>query len=51
MLNIGLLGAGRIAGVHAAAISAHTGSRLAAVSDFLPENARALAQPYGADVL
>ena len=33
MLKIGLLGAGRIAGVHATAISGHSGSTLAAVSD------------------
>ncbi len=33
MLKIGLLGAGRIGQVHAAAISAHPDSVLAAVSD------------------
>jgi len=33
MLNVGLLGAGRIGGVHAVAISGHPGSTLAAVSD------------------
>ena len=48
MLSIGLLGAGRIGGVHATAISSHPGSRLAAVSDFLPEAARTLAGRYGA---
>ena len=47
MLNIGLLGAGRIAGVHATAISAHPGSRLAAVSDYYPEAAEKLASQYG----
>lgn len=46
MLNVGLLGAGRIAGVHAAAISSNSGSRLAAVSDFIPENAAKLAAQY-----
>ncbi|MES2816655.1 MAG: inositol 2-dehydrogenase [Pseudomonadota bacterium] len=47
MLNVGLLGAGRIAGVHATAISTNPGSRLAAVSDFIPENAQKLAAKYG----
>ena len=46
MLNVGLLGAGRIAGVHATAISTNPGSRLAAVSDFIPENAQKLAEKY-----
>ena len=47
MLKIGLLGAGRIAGVHATAISSHPGSTLAAVSDFYPANAEKLAAQYG----
>lgn len=47
MLNVGLLGAGRIAGVHATAITTNPGSRLAAVSDFIPENAERLAAKYG----
>jgi myo-inositol 2-dehydrogenase/D-chiro-inositol 1-dehydrogenase len=47
MLNVGLLGAGRIAGVHATAISTNPGSRLAAVSDFIPKNAQKLAAKYG----
>jgi myo-inositol 2-dehydrogenase/D-chiro-inositol 1-dehydrogenase len=47
MLNVGLLGAGRIAGVHASAISSNPGSRLVAVSDFIPENAAKLAAQYG----
>jgi myo-inositol 2-dehydrogenase/D-chiro-inositol 1-dehydrogenase len=46
MLNVGLLGAGRIAGVHATAISSNPGSRLVAVSDFIPENAAKLAGQY-----
>ena len=49
MLKIGLLGAGRIAGVHATAISAHAGSTLVAVSDYFPENAQKLAAEYGAE--
>lgn len=48
MLKIGLLGAGRIAGVHATAISSHPGSELVAVSDYFPENAEKLAKEYGA---
>lgn len=47
MLKVGLLGAGRIAGVHATAISSHKGSVLSAVSDFFPENAQKLAAEYG----
>lgn len=47
MLNVGLLGAGRIAGVHATAITTNPGSRLAAVSDYIPENAQSLAAKYG----
>lgn len=46
MLNVGLLGAGRIAGVHATAISGNPGSTLAAVSDYFPENAEKLAAQY-----
>lgn len=48
MLNIGLLGAGRIGKVHAQAISAHSGSRLVAVSDVAAENANNLAAEFGA---
>ncbi len=47
MLRTGLLGAGRIAGVHATAISANPDSTLVAVSDFIPENAQQLAAEYG----
>lgn len=47
MLNVGLLGAGRIAGVHATAISTNVGSRLAAVSDINSEAAAKLAAQYG----
>jgi len=49
MLNVGLLGAGRIGNVHARAISAHAGSRLAAVSDVQEEAAARLASQYGAE--
>lgn len=47
MIKVGLLGAGRIAGVHATAISSNPGSALAAVSDYIPENAAKLAAEYG----
>lgn len=47
MLKVGLLGAGRIAGVHATAISSNPGSSLVAVSDYYPENAQKLAAEYG----
>ena len=48
MLKVGLLGAGRIAGVHATAITSHPQSELAAVSDFYSEAAEKLAAQYGA---
>ena len=48
MLNIGLLGAGRIGNVHAKAISAHAGSKLVAVSDVATDAAARLAGQYGA---
>lgn len=47
MIKVGLLGAGRIAGVHATAITANPESALAAVSDYIPENAEKLAKQYG----
>ena len=49
MLNTALLGAGRIAGVHATAISTNPGSRLVAVSDINIEAAGNLAAQYGAE--
>ncbi len=48
MLNVALLGAGRIAGVHATAISTNPGSRLVAVADINPAAAEKLATQYGA---
>ncbi|WP_353617541.1 Gfo/Idh/MocA family oxidoreductase [Tropicibacter sp. R15_0] len=47
MIKVGLLGAGRIAGVHATAISSNPGSTLSPVSDYFPENAEKLAAEYG----
>ena len=49
MLKIGLLGAGRIAGVHAKAITSNPRSVLVAVSDFYPEAAEKLASRFGAE--
>lgn len=50
MLNVGLLGAGRIGSVHAQTISAHPGSILSAVSDVFEETATRLADQHGAKV-
>ena len=50
MLKVGLLGAGRIATVHARAISAHRDSALVAVSDVIEENAKKLGSEYGVAV-
>lgn len=49
MLKVGLLGAGRIAGVHATAISSHPDSTLVAVSDINAAAAEKLASQYGAE--
>jgi myo-inositol 2-dehydrogenase / D-chiro-inositol 1-dehydrogenase len=49
MLNVALLGAGRIGQVHAKAISSHPNSRLIAVSDVNTEAADKLAATYRAD--
>lgn len=49
-LTIGLLGAGRIGKVHAAAIAATPGAQLVAVADAFPEPARDLAEQFGATV-
>ena len=49
MLKVALLGAGRIAGVHATAITANRGSTLVAVSDINAEAAAKLAAQYGAE--
>ncbi|MDA7424829.1 inositol 2-dehydrogenase [Thalassococcus lentus] len=50
MLNVGLLGAGRIALVHAKAIATDPNSKLVAVSDFVPEAAQNLADAHGCAV-
>jgi myo-inositol 2-dehydrogenase/D-chiro-inositol 1-dehydrogenase len=48
MLNIGILGCGRIGQVHGATLQSITTARAAAVSDFLPEAAEALGRQLGA---
>ncbi len=50
MLNIGILGCGRIGQVHGATLSRMTTARAVAVSDFMPEAAEALGQTLGATV-
>lgn len=51
MLNIGLLGCGRIGQVHARAIAQINGARVSAVADAFPAAAQALADKTGASVL
>jgi myo-inositol 2-dehydrogenase / D-chiro-inositol 1-dehydrogenase len=51
MLNIGLLGCGRIGAVHARSIGQLDDVQVVAVSDFVPEAAKALAAKAGAKVL
>lgn len=51
MLNIGLLGCGRIGVVHAGSIDRLDGVRVSAVSDAVPAAAKALAAKTGAQVL
>lgn len=51
MLNIGLLGCGRIGQVHARSISQIDGARVAAVADAFPAAAEAVAAKTGAQVL
>ena len=50
MLKVGLLGAGRIAGVHATAITGHKDSTLVAVADVIEDNAERLTAEYGGTV-
>ena len=47
MIKVGLLGAGRIAYVHATAITRHPRSALIAVSDNIPANSKKLASDFG----
>ena len=51
MLNIGLLGCGRIGQVHGATLRGMTTARAAAVSDAMPAAAQALADKLGAKVM
>ena len=50
MLNIGLLGCGRIGQVHGKTLKGMTTARTTAVSDFMPDAANALAVELGAEV-
>lgn len=50
MLQIGLLGCGRIGQVHARSIKALDGARVQAVADAVPQAAEALARDAGAEV-
>jgi myo-inositol 2-dehydrogenase/D-chiro-inositol 1-dehydrogenase len=50
VLRLGLLGAGRIGKVHAAAIASLPSATLVAVADAFPDAAKALAVQYGAEV-
>ncbi len=50
MINVGFIGAGGIAGTHAAALAEVPEARLAVVTDALPERAGSLAHKYGANV-
>ena len=49
-LRFGLLGAGRIGKVHAAAVAASSGAKLVAVADALPDAAEAIARNHAAEV-
>ncbi|OIN12481.1 inositol 2-dehydrogenase [Oceanisphaera psychrotolerans] len=50
MINVALIGAGRIGQVHSANILAHPESRLAAIVDAFPEVAQSLSEKTGAPV-
>lgn len=49
MLNVGLIGAGRIGKVHANSVSSHPDSSLVAISDLIARNAEQLAVQYRCD--
>jgi myo-inositol 2-dehydrogenase/D-chiro-inositol 1-dehydrogenase len=51
MLNIGILGAGRIGQVHGGTLRAMTSARAAAVSDYFPDAAEKLAGALGAKAM
>ena len=51
MLEIAVLGAGRIGRVHAGNIAAHPGARLAGIADSVPDAAARLAETLGARTL
>lgn len=47
MINIGLIGAGRIGRIHGGNVAAHAGATLAAVTDAIPKAAESLAKELG----
>ncbi|CAL4870068.1 Inositol 2-dehydrogenase (plasmid) [Asticcacaulis sp. MM231] len=51
MLDIAILGAGRIGRIHAKNIAAHAKMRVKAIVDPVPDSAQALAYQVGADIL
>jgi myo-inositol 2-dehydrogenase / D-chiro-inositol 1-dehydrogenase len=51
LISIGLIGAGRIASVHARHLRNHPFARIVAVTDPMPERAQAIANEHGAQVL
>jgi myo-inositol 2-dehydrogenase/D-chiro-inositol 1-dehydrogenase len=51
MLEIAVLGAGRIGRIHAGNIAAHAGARLAGIADSIPEAAARLAETLGTRML
>ena len=51
MHSLGLIGAGKVARVHAANVAQIEGARLVAVADAVPEAAKALADEVGCDAL
>ena len=51
MLDIAVIGAGRIGQIHARNIAAHPGARLAGIADAVPEAAASLAAATGAKVI
>ncbi len=50
MISIGILGCGRIGQVHARSVTASRQAKLSAVSDAIPEAAKALADETGSEV-
>ena len=49
LVNVGIIGCGRVAGHHARSISRTEGAQLRAICDLVPERARAFHEEFGAD--